>query len=249
MLALLFGLAVLTSLATTAAIGLGVLPASPPVMGVVFGAHAIFGLFFFRGYTGYRALHRLIEEGRGELFDLGIRHRIATNRTRGFRDHYRLRRIEGLALTGLSLEALAAAEDHRRHVDAGPHGQLSALVAQAAANLQLGQLWWARRALSQADVIDGAQGHAGLAAVRGRLSHLEGDPTAARESLARLTGAGEFPLKRVVRARNLFWLGEAMGAGGDAQGAANAFGRAVRAAPRSYYGRSAARRLRQTPVR
>ena len=62
MLAFLFGLAVVASLLTTAMIGLDILPASPLVMAIVFGAHAVFGVFFFKGYSDYRALHRLLLE-------------------------------------------------------------------------------------------------------------------------------------------------------------------------------------------
>lgn len=244
MLALLFGLAVLSSLATTAAIGLGVLPASPFVMAIVFGAHAVFGLIFFRGYTNYRSLHRLVLEGRGELFELAIRHRIATNRFRGFRDHYRLRRVEGLTLTGLPLDALAAAEDHRRQVE-GSDTQLSAIAAEVDANLQLGQLWWARQRLQDAAGLKGVGKHDGITAVRARLAHLDGDADSAGTALAGLARSGEFPLTRVVRARNLFWLGEARTAGGDLDGARQAFKRAARVAPQSFYGEAATRSLRR----
>lgn len=242
MLAVLFGVIVLASLGTSTLIALDVIPGSPGVLAIVGGAHALFGWLFLRGYLGYRALHRLVQEGQGELFDLAIGHRIAHGRFRGFRDHYRLRRIQGLTLTGLPRQALAAAEDYQRHARQDRHGRLETIAAEAAADLQLGQAWWAEEALRRATGVRGAEQHAELQAVRARLAHARGDAEQAATALAPLARAGFFPLTRVIRARNLCWYGEALEAVGRDADADAAFRRAVRAAPRSLWGRLAERR-------
>ena len=243
MLAILFGLAVLISLGTTAAIGLDVLPASPTVIAVVFVAHGIFALGFFRGYGGYRALHRLVHEGRGELYDLAVSHAIERGFFREFRDHYKLRRIEGLALCGLAHRALDAVEVHRPlEARARLSTQLAAVAAEAEANLCLDRLDWARLALDRAVELKGYDTHPGLVAMRGRLAFRRGDLMRALALLQEVKGAGEWPVRGAVRARNQTWYGEVLEALGRRNEAIAAFRSARESAPRSYWGRQARRK-------
>ena len=109
MFAALFVLIVVGSLFTSGLLFFEVLPASPEVLMIIVGAHAVFAIGFFHAYSKYRALHRLVLEGRGELFDMAILAQIRSSRFRGWKDHYRLRRIQGLQLSGLPAQALKAA--------------------------------------------------------------------------------------------------------------------------------------------
>jgi hypothetical protein len=243
MLAILFGLAVLASLGTTALIGLDILPASPVVMVVVFVAHGVFAIGFFRGYGGYRALHRLVHEGRGELYDLAVMHAIKRARFREFRDHFKLRRIEGLALCGLGLRALEAAERHRPlETDARTRTCLAAVAAETEANLSLGRLDWARYSLERASSLQGNARHPGVQAMRGRLAHCRGDHLRAAEILSTVRHAGEWPIKGAVVARNNTWYGEVLEALGRSDEAAMAYRTALRSAPHSFWGAQASRR-------
>ncbi len=243
MLALLFAVLVLASLTTSMLLALDVIPGSPGALALIGGLHLLFGWAFLRGYLGYRALHRLVHEGRGELFDMAIGHRIAHGRFRGFRDHYRLRRIQGLALAGLPGKALEAAEDFRRHVTRTDRdSRLRAAAAAAEADLLLGQPWWAEQALDGVAGERDAAGHPAIAAVTARLAHARGDAADAADRLAGLTGAGHFPLTRAIRSRNLFWYGEALADLGRPAEAATAYRRAAKLAPTSMWGMRAARR-------
>ncbi|MGB0589515.1 MAG: tetratricopeptide repeat protein [Myxococcota bacterium] len=243
MLAFLFGLAVLASLGTTALIGLDVLPASPLVMAIVFVAHGVFALGFFRGYGGYRALHRLVHEGRGELYDLAVRRSIDKARFREFRDHFKLRRIEGLALCGLGLRALEAAEEHRPLAsNARVSTRLAAAAAEAEANLCLGQLEWARVSLDRVLEVRGHDEHPGIRAMRGRLAHCRGDHAGAASLLKAVKGAGEWPVKGAVTARNHTWYADALQGLGKAGEAAQAYRTAARVAPHSFWGAQAVRK-------
>ena len=243
MLALIFAVLVLASLTTSLLLALDVIPGSPGALAWIGGLHLLFGWVFLRGYLGYRALHRLVFEGRGELFDMAIGHRIARGRFRGFRDHYRLRRIQGLALTGLGRQALHAAEDLRRHgTRLDRDSRLAAAAAQAEADLLLGQPWWAEQALESVASERGADAHEGISAVRARLAYLQGHTAQAAETLSQLTRAGRFPLTRVVRSRNLLWYAEALADLGRPADASDAFRRAARLAPASLWGLQAARR-------
>ena len=243
MLAFLFTLAILASLGTTALIGLDVLPASPLVISVVFSAHALFALGFFRGYSGYRSLHRLVLEGRGELYDIAVTHRIETGWFREFREHFRLRRLEGLALCGLSSRALEAAEAHRYGAGSHRGTRLAAVAAEAEANLDLGRLGWAALRLEEARDARGYERHPGIRAMRGRLAHLRGASEQAVSLLEQVDRAGEWPLGAVTQARNNAWLGDALAAANRVDGARAAYGRAVKAAPKSYWGQRAKRAL------
>ncbi|MGM0575731.1 MAG: hypothetical protein ACQEXJ_08395 [Myxococcota bacterium] len=241
MLAVAFGLFVLGSLLVSGLLFFEVLPASPAVLGVIGGVHALFGFAFLRAYLRYRAVHRLVHEGQGELFELASAHRIARERFRGLRAHFRLRRVEGLALAGLGREALAAAEELRAHVDSKGTFRLDALAAEAEANLLMDRPWWAEQVLAEADEEQAAARHPGLVAVRSRLAWLRGDPDTASEGLSGVRRAGSFPLTAAVRARNLCWYAQALRDAGRREEAGCAFRRAARTAPRSYWGRLAAR--------
>lgn len=244
-LAILFGLLVLGSLLTSGLLFFEVLPASPSVLSIVGGGHGLFAWFFFRGYVDYRSLHALVQEGRGELFELGIASRIRTGRFRGFRDHYRLRRVEGLVLAGMPEQSLRAAESFRSEIQRpGREALLSATVAEAAANLDLGQTWWADRALHDVASMPGAASHRGLQTVLARHLFLEGDAAQAAEALSGLASYGPFPFRRVLRSRHQLWLGEALEASGRPSEAAEAYSAAERWAPRSHWGILAIRRRR-----
>jgi hypothetical protein len=244
MLAFLFGLAVLASLGTTAMIGLDILPASPFVMVVVFLAHGLFAIVFFRGYGGYRSLHRLVHEGRGELYDLAVSHSIERAMFREFRDHFKLRRVEGLALCGLGLRALEAAEVHRPlEPDARASTRLAAASAETEANLALGQLDWARASLERVHAIPGHERHPAVRAMRGRLAYCRGDHVSAVTLLEDVRNAGEWPVKGAVIARNNTWYAEALEALGRRDDAANAYRAAARTAPHSFWGAQATRKV------
>ena len=245
MLAFLFGLAVVASLLTTAMIGLDILPASPLVMAIVFGAHAVFGVFFFKGYSDYRALHRLLLEGRGELFDLAIAHRIKATRFAEFRSHYALRRLQGLALSGQALQAIEVAQQQDDLLRRASRNKLDVAVALIDANLQLGAKGWAKRILDEAEQLPGATGHLGLRAAKGRCAFLSGDLGAAEELLEGVRGDGQFPLTQLTRSRNLCWLGQLHLKLGNPGVAGRDLSRAIKVAPESFWGKRARRSLAQ----
>ena len=245
LLAFLFGVVVVASLVTTAMIGLDILPASPVVMAIVFGAHAVFGVFFFKGYSDYRALHRLLMEGRGELYDLAIAHRIKPSRFREFRSHYALRRLQGLALTGQPLQAIEVAQQQEELLLANHRQRLDVAAALIDVNLQLDTREWARRLLDEAEELPGAQGHLGLQAARGRYAFQAGDLSTAERLLEGARRDGQFPLSQLMKARNLCWIGQLRLRQGDTVAAARELSQAVKMAPDSYWGRRARRALAQ----
>jgi hypothetical protein len=241
MLALLFGIFVVGSLLTSALIFVEAIPNEPITLAAAGAIHLVFAVVFFRAYGAYRSVHRLVHEGRGELFDVASAHRISSERFRGLRQYFRLRRVQGLALCAMPHEALAEAEALRR--DGAVSGALkaSALAAEAEANLLLGQPFWAERALAEAATVRGGAADDDVRAVAARLAWLRGDAASAAAALADVTRAGSFPLTSVVRARNLAWLADALRGLGRQAEAARAASRAVQTAPQSHWGREAAR--------
>jgi hypothetical protein len=240
-LAGLFALWLVGSLAAIVLLVAGVIPGSPLALAAVFTPEVLFALGFFAAYLRYHALHRLVTDGLGELFDVAITETIARTRGRGFKNHYRLRRCQGLALAGLPQAALAASQELLRDAGIGERTRLSLSAVMAEANLELGQPHWAQLALEGPANQRQVSRHPDLAACRGRLATLGGEADRAVAVLAPLAGVQAFPMTRVVRARNAYWYGEALAAAGDAGAALKAFARARKLAPRSHYGRLAAR--------
>ncbi|MEZ4266963.1 MAG: hypothetical protein R3F39_11335 [Myxococcota bacterium] len=241
MLALVFGIFVVGSLLTSTLIFVEAIPNEPVTLAAAGAIHVVFAWIFFRAYGAYRTVHRLVHEGSGELFDVASAHRIQTERFRGLRQYFRLRRVQGLALCGMPHEALEAASELRRDGETSAPLQASALAAEAEANLLLGQPFWAERALTSAVALRGGPSDEDVRAVQARLAWLRGDAEAAAESLGRLTRAGSFPLTSATRARNLAWLADALQSAGNTAEAARVAAKAVRTAPRSHWGRIAAR--------
>lgn len=241
MLAVLFAVFVVGSLLTSTLIFVEAIPNEPVTLAAAGGVHAVFAWIFFRAYGAYRSVHRLVHEGSGELFDVASAHRIQTERFRGLRLYFRLRRVQGLALCGMAHEALEAALDLKRDGDAPAPLRASALAAEAEANLLLEQPFWAERALAAAAAVRGGDKDEDVRAVNARLAWLRGDATAAADTLAGLTRAGSFPLTSATRARNLAWLADALQSQGREGEAARSAAKAARTAPRSYWGRIAAR--------
>lgn len=241
MLALLFGGVVGASLLVSSLLYTGALPASPMVLSLVALVHGVFALLFFRAYRQYHAIHRLVLRGRGELFLLALNNLINTTRTRGFRDHYRLRKCQGLVLTGQSLEALSAIEDYRREVKRPGRDALALSAVEVEANLQLGQLTWSKAALDRANQRAGSGRHPELRASAARFLGLTGDVDGSLHALAALRRSTLFPWTSTVRSRNVYWYALALRASGDERAAAEAFEEAQRLAPETYYGRLAAR--------
>jgi tetratricopeptide (TPR) repeat protein len=246
---LLFSLIIAGSLATSLGLALELIPASPGVLALVFAVHLLLAWLFFRAYRRYHVLFALVLQGRGELFDLAITHLIATGRWRMLRDHFRLRRCQGLVLTGQPLQALGALDQLRRHARVGPQDALSAFAAEAEANLQLDQRYWAEQALAGAAALPGAAKQPDLAAIGARLLALQGDHAAAAEALRALLSARSCPLTKLVRSRNLLWYGQALDALGRRDEAERAWDLAVRAAPQGYYAAQAERAAAQAKVR
>lgn len=240
MVALLFFTFVVGSLSTSVLLLAEVIPATPAVLAVIGFVHVVFFVGFIKAYRAYHSLHRLLIDGQGELFDLAIGQLVATSRVRGLRDHYRLRRCQGLVHSGQSLEALQAAEQYRQHAKGGDSAELALIAAEAEANLQLVQSFWTRHGLGRARTISGSATHAGLQALEARLLHEEGHAVEAAARLSKLTRIRTFALTRVTRARNWLWYGEALAASGDGDAAERAYRKAARLAPHSYYGRIAA---------
>ncbi len=241
MLAVLFAIFVVGSLLTSTLIFVEAIPNEPVTLIAAGVIHLVFAWLFFRAYGAYRSVHRLVHEGSGELFDVASAHRIQAERFRGLRLYFRLRRVQGLALCGLAREALDAGLDLRRDGDAPPQMRASALAAEAEANLLLGQPFWAERALAAAAALRGGDKDEDVRAVKARLAWVRGDATGAADALAGLTRAGAFPLTSATRARNLAWLADALHGQGREAEAARAAAKAARIAPRSHWGRIAAR--------
>ncbi|MCB9728578.1 MAG: hypothetical protein H6746_08880 [Deltaproteobacteria bacterium] len=241
MLALLFTIFVVGSLLTSTLIFFEAIPAEPVALAIAGGIHLVFAWLFFRAYGAYRSVHRLVHEGRGELFDVASAWRISRERFRGLRQYFRLRRVQGLALCGMAHEALEAATALRRDGKVPPALRASALAAEAEANLLLDQPFWAERSLAEAMTLRGGARDEDVRAVGARLAWVRGDAAAAAESLGALTRAGSFPLTAVTRARNLAWLADALASLGRRDEGAAFAARAARLAPRSYWGRAAAR--------
>lgn len=241
MLALLFSLIVLLSLGTSLGIFLEIIPATPGILAFITFVHIVFTWLFVRTYRRYHSLHRLVVEGQGELFSMAVSHLIGSSRFRQMRDHYRLRKCQGLVLSHLPLEALEAVEQFGE-VRSGREYKLSALAAEIEANLQLGQRFWVDRALERTQDLSGADKHEGIRAVRARVKALDGHADAAAEELAPLTNVRAFPLTKAYRARNLLWYGEALAESGRVDAARSALQKAAKVAPHSPYGKSAKRR-------
>ncbi len=240
MLALAFGALVLGSLVVSALLFLEVLPASPGVLALIGGAHLMLAWAFFRAYGAYHALHRLVTDGQGELFELAVTQRITAARSPWFKAHYRLRRCQGLVASERPREALRALEALRAGARLRPEDRLTALAVEVEANLQLGQRWWAERALEAAQAAPEAARHAEVQAVAARVA-TERAPAEAAQALAALSGARAFPLTRVVRARNILWQGDALARAGRPSEAMAAWRKAAKLAPASAYGQRAAR--------
>lgn len=242
LLAALFGLAVAGSLATSTLLHLEVLEASPGVLALILLLHGVFGGFFFKGYMDYRTLHRLVGQGRGELFSYAIG--VLTERVwlPGFADHYRLRHVQGNLLAGLPGRALEAAEDFQGLArDPRRRDELDLLTAHLIANIEMGRLWWAEKSLERAQAHPSASTHTGLGAAVARLAWLRGDPQSAADALAQLPSEARWPFGAVVEARRQVWLGDALHDSGQETEAAQAYKRAITLAPESFWGEEASR--------
>jgi tetratricopeptide (TPR) repeat protein len=239
LLAVLFTLIVLGSLTSSALLHLEIIPASPAVLALVVGAHALFAGIFFRSYAVYRSLHRLIHEGHGELFDLAMSERVKRTRTTGFKTHLMLRHVQGLALAGRASQALMAARALLARKDARPGERVAALAAEAEANLQLGALHWASRALTNAEIyLTKGRPDREVQAVRARIALLQGAPEEAIRLLMPLQQVRAFPLTQLIQARNGVWLADAYEATGREEEAQRVRSQARRIAPSSFYVRA-----------
>jgi hypothetical protein len=239
-LALLFGLIITASLATSTLIHLEVLEASPGVLTVVGGVHALFGGLFLKGYLDYRAVHRLVGLGRGELFSYVITALIHRARMPGFADHYRVRHVQGAALAGLPDRALEAAEAFRGEVTSPSRSAtLDVMAAEVAANAALGRHWWAEQHLEAARSLAGRKRHCGLEAAAARVEWLRGDAARAATELENLPIERRFPFGRVIDARRQLWLADALRDCGQREAAAAAYARAIHLAPSSHWGEQA----------
>ena len=241
MAALLFGLVVLSSLLISGMLYLDFIAASPIFLLLVGGFHIVVAIIFYRGYRHYHAVHRLVTAGRGELFLLAITNLIHSTRIPALRDHYRLRKCQGLVLTGQPLEALVAAEEYHREVKRPGSDALAIMAAEVEANLQLGQLDWSRQALERSEEHQGSEKSFLLQAVAARLTSFSGAHDEAARALSNLLKVQHFPWTRSIRCRNLFWYGQALRELGRQSEATEALSKAHRQAPNSHYGQLAAR--------
>lgn len=241
MAAFLFGLLVLSSLLISAALYFDIVAASPIFLLLVGGVHIVFAIFFYKNHRHYHAVHRLVTHGRGELFLLAISNLILSTRIRVLREHYRLRKCQGLALTGQSLEALTAVEEYRREVKKPGSYALDVIAVEIEANLQLDQLTWAKEALERAQELDGFDEHEGLRAVQAYFQAESGNTDEATEALRTLLRVKDWSLTRCLRSRNLFWYGKAQIKAGQENDGKNTLKRAHKKAPESYYGQLASR--------
>jgi Flp pilus assembly protein TadD len=232
---------VLSSLMISGALYFDVVAASPLFLLLVGGVHLVFAFVFYKAYRHYHAVHRLVTVGRGELFLLAISNLILSTRIRAFRDHYRLRKCQGLALTGQPLEALSATEEYRREVKRPEQYALDVVAVEIEANIQLGQLTWSEEALERAQELKGYHDHEGLRAVVARLQFENGDAAGAVKVLAHLLHAKDWSMTKSIRARNLFWYGQALMKNGQETEARIALKKAYKQAPESFYGQLASR--------
>ena len=242
LLAALFGLAVLGSLTTSTLLHLEILEASPGVLALIVTTHGLFGAFFFKGYMDYRTLHRLVGQGRGELFSYVIGVLAQRAWLPGFSDHYRMRHVQGALLAGLPSRALDAADAFYGEVK-GPRqaDELDVLTGRVVANIEMGRRWWAEQSLERARAHPGAEAHRGLEAATARLAWLSGDAGAAAKVLAQLPSEPRWPFGPVVEARRQVWLADALRDSGDAAGATEAYESAIQLAPESFWGEEARR--------
>jgi hypothetical protein len=248
LLAALFGLAVAGSLATSTLLHLEVIEASPGVLALILCLHGLFGAFFFKGYRDYRTLHRLVGQGRGELFSYAIG--VLTERVwlPGFADHYRLRHVQGALLAGLPDRALEAAETFHGEV-ASPRSrdELEVMTAEVIANIEMGRCWWAEQSLERARAHPNAAQHRGLEAAAARLAWLRGDPQTAAQMLTELPNEARWPFGPVVEARRQVWLADALRDSGRQPDAVDAYKLAILLAPWSFWGEEARRRCARLP--
>lgn len=251
MLVLLFTVWVLGNLFLAAALATGFIPGSPPVLVAVFLPNLVLFGFFLRGYRQYNSLFKLVRAGQGELFDLAVSHLVARTKTRMLADHYRMRRCQGLALSGQPLGCLAALDQFWAKTRPGSWDRVRARLAAVQANLELGQLFWAEKEFAALEGEKKLSKEPDVAAVKARLLFVQGDSAGAAEALRPTVNARTWPFRKVVRARNMLWYAEALEALGRHDEAAAMLGLAVRAAGESHFGRQAAhkraRLLRRQP--
>ncbi len=244
LLAALFGLAVVGSLTTSALLHLEILEASPGVLALILTAHAIFGGFFLKGYLDYRTLHRLVGQGRGELFSYAISVLAQRTRLPGFSDHYRVRHVQGALLAGLPNRALDAVSTFEGEVtEPRASDALDVMTGQVIANIEMGRRWWAEQSLERAKAHPQAERHRGLEAATARLAWLRGDSDSAVSILSEMPEAAKWPFGPVSEARRQVWLGDALRDSGKMDSAREAFARAIALSPHSFWGEEA-RRLR-----
>ena len=222
-------------------IGFEVITPSPFFLTIAILIHVVVAVFFFRGYRHYQALHRLIIQNQGALFLVAISNMIEGSRIKALRNHYRLRKCQGLVLAGQPLEALRAIAEYRQIVKPSRSESLDLLAAESEANLQLGELEWSRRALARAQETPGYDKHEGLQAISARLEAESGQTKPAIGVLEQLTAVRQFPVTSVVRSRNHFWLSQAFDRDGRKDQAKSAREAAISAAPDSHYAQLAAR--------
>ena len=222
-------------------IGFEVILPSPFFLTVAIIIHVIIAVIFFKGYRHYHALHRLILRNQGALFLVAISNMIEGSRIKALRNHYRLRKCQGLVLAGQPLEALRAIAEYRHEVQPGRSESLDILAAESEANLQLGELEWSRRALTRAQNAPGYEKHDGLRAISARLEAESGQTKPAIGTLEDLKDVRQFPVTPVIRARNHLWLSQVLERDGQTDQAKQAREAAIEAAPESHYAQLAAR--------
>ena len=227
------------SLLTSALILAEVIPGSPLAMSIVVIVHLFFALGFFGAYRSYRALFALVAEGEGSLFLLAITGRVERSRSKAFQYHYTLRAAEGLALLGLSLDALRAMESALALSGIRDHERKRALCAGVEANLQLNQNDWARRSLDEAKGLFSRKRDQPLSALEARLQHLSGQHELAIPTLRTLVNIRAFPFTDVLRSRHRLWLAEALHAAGSSRDARRVLKTVQKAAPNSQYAKKA----------
>ncbi len=248
LLAALFVLAVAGSLATSTLLHLEILEASPGILAVVVGAHLLFGGFFLKGYLDYRTLHRLVGQGKGELFSYVIGVLAQRTRMPGFSEHYRMRHVQGALLAGLPGRALDAAETFHNEVkSARESDELDVLAGQVIANAELGRRWWAEQSLELARGRASSESHRGMAAATARLAWLRGDAATAVEMLQELPTEPRWPFGPVAEARRQVWLADALRDSGRSPEAELAYARAIELAPESHWGEEGRRGRARLP--
>ena len=241
MAAFFFSLLVLSSLLISGALYFDIVAATPLFLVVVGGVHVVVAIFFYTNHRHYHAVHKLVTLGRGELFLLAISNIILSTRIRVLRDHYRLRKCQGLVLTGQPLEALTAVEEYRREAKKNNSSALDVCAVEIEANLQLGQLPWANDALERARQLSGYENHEALNAVAAHLKAESGEPGEAVQMLQSLLRVKDWSLTKCLRARNLYWYGSALVKDGREQEGRSVLRKAHGQAPESYYGQLADR--------